>query len=135
MPFKLRQVQNQSQKLILSPQMQQAIHMLQIPLMELTQLAQQEMAANPLLEEEIEQEDPQAEAEAAESQADQEFQEEFEKLAQLDDEWREYFRQTTAVRRVSEEEEERRKHFENSITSEETLQEHLEAQFSLNDLS
>ena len=43
MPFRLRQVQNQSQKLILSPQMQQAIHMLQIPLMELAQLAQQEM--------------------------------------------------------------------------------------------
>ncbi len=109
--------------------------MLQIPLMELTQLAQQEMAANPLLEEDIEQEDTQAEEEAADTQADQEFQEEFEKLSELDDEWREYFRQTNAVRRVSEEEEDRRKHFEDSITSEETLQEHLEAQFSLHDLS
>ena len=135
MPFRLKQVQNQSQKLILSPQMQQAIHMLQIPLMELTQLAQQEMDTNPLLEEEIEQQDPEAESEAAQTEADQEFQEEFDKLAQLDDEWREYFRQTTAVRRVSEEEEERRKYFEDSITSEETLQEHLQAQFGLADLT
>ncbi len=114
--------------------------MLQIPLMELSQLAQQEMSANPLLEEEIEEEEQAKEAEAegetaSETDADQEFQEEFEKLAQLDDEWREYFRQTTAVRRVSEEEEERRKYFEDSITSEETLQEHLESQFALNDLS
>ncbi len=135
MPFRLKQVQNMSQKLILSPQMQQAIHMLQIPLMELTQLAQQEMSANPLLEEDIEQQDPESEDESPDTDADQEFQEEFEKLSQLDDEWREYFRQTTAVRRVSEEDEERRKYFEDSITSEETLQEHLESQFSLNDLS
>ena len=135
MPFKMKQVQSLSQKLILSPQMQQAIHMLQIPLMELTQLAQQEMAMNPLLEEDLEQEESEVAGENTETDADAEFQEEFEKLSQLDDEWREYFRQTTAVRRVSEEEEERRKYFEDSITSGETLQEHLESQFSLHDLS
>ena len=135
MPFRMKQVQSQSQKLILSPQMQQAIHMLQIPLMELSQLAQQEMSQNPLLEEEAEEQEGEREGDTSETDADQEFQEEFEKLALLDDEWREYFKQTTAVRRVSEEEEERRKYMEDSITSEETLQEHLESQFSAHDLS
>ncbi len=139
MPMRMRQVQTQTQKLVLSMQMQQAIHMLQIPLMELAQLAQQEMSMNPLLEEQLDQEAQEAEerdeTDAAETDADQEFQEEFEKLSQLDDEWREYFKQTTAVRRVSQEEEERRKYLEDSITSEETLQEHLESQFALHSLT
>lgn len=43
--------QNQSQKLVLSPQMRQYLRLLQIPAMELEQAIQQELTENPVLEE------------------------------------------------------------------------------------
>jgi len=55
MPLEMRLVQKQTQKLILSPQMQQAIYLLQLPLMELKSLVEQEMVENPVLEETREQ--------------------------------------------------------------------------------
>ena len=51
MAIRLEQVQKLQQKLILSPQMQQAIQLLQLPLTELRQTAAQEVMKNPLLEE------------------------------------------------------------------------------------
>lgn len=47
--------QRLSQRLMMSPQMQQALHCLQVPVMELSQLIDQEMEVNPLLE--LEEED------------------------------------------------------------------------------
>ena len=55
----------------------------------------------------------------------QEFKEEFEVLAKLDDEWREYFSQTNTVRSRSPEQEEQRQHFFDSIVQQESLQQHL----------
>jgi len=46
------QVQTLSQNQTLSPQMQQSLHVLQAPIMELRQLVAQELAINPVLEEE-----------------------------------------------------------------------------------
>lgn len=46
----IRQEMKQQQKLILSPQMQQALHLLQLPIQDLTQLLEEELALNPLLE-------------------------------------------------------------------------------------
>lgn len=50
--YDLEQSQNlkQIQRLILTPQMQQALHLLQLPILELSQIIYQEMENNPLLE-------------------------------------------------------------------------------------
>jgi len=137
MAYRLEQIQKQMQKLILSPQMQQAIHLLQIPLAELQMAAQQEMNTNPLLEEDIETTADQEDYLKTPEELDEEqgFKEEFDKLAELDDEWKEYFKQTFSVKRHSEDDEEKRRYLENSITKEETLQEHLLKQLSLHDLT
>ena len=50
MAMRFEQVQRQTQKLIISPQMQQAIKLLLLPLPLLQQTIQQEMAQNPVLE-------------------------------------------------------------------------------------
>src|SRR5688500_12696341 len=50
MAFSLNQVQKQTQKLIMTPQMQQSIQLLQMSAQELEQLATQEMVENPFLE-------------------------------------------------------------------------------------
>ncbi len=50
MALSLQQVQKQTQKLIMTPQMQQSIQLLQMTTMELEQLATQEMMENPFLE-------------------------------------------------------------------------------------
>ncbi len=183
MAIRLEQVQKLQQKLILSPQMQQAIQLLQLPLTELRQTAAEEIAKNPLLEEipdtEIETgtsgeiqitdvekatakqagegHDPSdaehdndlsdASAEFAEDvRPDQkgsredsentlnEFKDEFTKLTELDDEWREYFRQTASFRKQTSEDEEKQRFFESSITTEETLEDHLKDQLSLLDM-
>src|SRR5688572_24713679 len=50
MALSLNQVQKQTQKLIMTPQMQQSIQLLQMSAQELEQLATQEMVENPFLE-------------------------------------------------------------------------------------
>jgi RNA polymerase sigma-54 factor len=50
MALSLHQVQKQTQRLIMTPQMQQSIQLLQMSAMELEQLATQEMMENPFLE-------------------------------------------------------------------------------------
>lgn len=116
----------QSQKMdlqhALAPQLQQSLAILQAPVLELRTLVQQELEANPVLEEE----EPAAESE--EQAGDDSFDEEFEELARLDDEWREYMAQTSAYTTRSEEDEERRQHFFESQVGAETLQQHLLAQ-------
>jgi RNA polymerase sigma-54 factor len=50
MPLSLNQVLKQTQKLVMTPQMQQSIQLLQLNSMELEQLTRQEMMENPFLE-------------------------------------------------------------------------------------
>jgi len=112
---------------ILAPQLQQSLQILQAPALELRNLVQQEIEINPVLEEvapEKEQTD--------ETEAPDDFEREFEQLARLDDEWREYMAQTNAYSSRSQEDEERRQHFFDSITNPTTLQQHLVEQLRLN---
>ena len=51
MAFEQRLVQKQTQKLILSPQIKQYIKLLPLPLLELQNSIEQELAENPALEE------------------------------------------------------------------------------------
>ncbi len=127
----MHQSQNLSLQQVLAPQLQQSLLILQAPLLELRNLVQQEMETNPVLEElatEIgsdEGEDPKN-TEAA----DQEFKEEFDQLAKLDDEWRDYMAQSNSYSGRSQDDEEKRQFFLDSIATQETLQQHLMGQLN-----
>lgn len=135
MPQRFEMLQKQTQKLILSPQMQQAIYMLQMPLMELQALVQQEITLNPVLEaeEKLTAEAPSAEVETpkAEHENELEFKEEFDNLTKLDDEWKDYFSQSGSFRKFTQQDEEKRKFMLDSVTTEQSLQDHLLWQLGL----
>ena len=126
--------QRLTQSLVLAPQLQQSLALLQAPTLELKALVEQELQQNPVLEEapateaELSEKDnsdsEQAEAaDPTEPPADlnfdptvekpsnepvDDFQAEFERLVQLDQEWRDHFAQTNIPSRASAEDEERR---------------------------
>ncbi len=89
-------------------------------MLELRTLIQQELEANPILEEEVVEKAPEEK-----TQEEDGFEEEFNELAKLDEEWRDYMAQTNSYSSRSEEEEERRQHFFDSLVNPETLQQHL----------
>ena len=134
------QVQKPIITIMMSPQMQQAIQLLQLPILELSQQIEQELAQNPVIEEinkeesdeelGIQQQEPEAESKDEKTE-ELKFQEEFDVLAKIDDEWRDYFQQSSSFYKHTQEDEERRQFLENSITNEESLQEHLERQMKL----
>ena len=116
----LSQTQSLSQQQVLAPQLQQSLQILQAPMLELRNLIQQEIQTNPTLEDDSNEptiEDKQQERE--------EFQEEFDRLAKLDEEWRDYMSQSASYSGRSSEDEERRQFFFDSLVKEETLQQHL----------
>lgn len=134
----LHQVQRLSLTQILAPQLQQSLHLLQVPTLELQSLVQEELQQNPLLEE-VSKDEPRIEAEptgeegsvsSADSKEEADFQKEFETLSKLDDEWREYFSQTSSFRQRSPEQEEQRQHFFDAIVQQKSLQQHLLEQLS-----
>lgn len=105
----------------LSPQMQQSLHVLQAPLMELRQLVAAEMQANPVLEEESPGTQDKDEAPT-------------EKTSALEDEWNEYYIQRASAETWTNEALERRQHFLDSQTRMPTLQQHLVDQLGGADL-
>jgi RNA polymerase sigma-54 factor len=148
---------------VLAPQLQQSLALLQAPTLELQALVQQEMEQNPVLEEapvtEGEQEKPERDGEAespaaaadpAEPPADtqfdptsekdskdpvDDFQAEFERLTQLDQDWRDHYAATNAPLRSTEEDEEKREFMFNSIVQGTSLQENLLEQVRLSELN
>jgi RNA polymerase sigma-54 factor len=147
----LQLAQRLTQSLVLSPQMQQSLALLQAPTLELKALVEQEMQQNPVLEEAPTPEADQAEkaksedgetmdaADPAEPPADvtfendgektaepaDDFMAEFEKLAALDQEWRDHFAATNIPMRQSAEDEEKRQFMFDSIVAVTSLQETL----------
>src|SRR6266511_3065861 len=87
--------QNLALQQVLSPQLQQSLLILQTPLLELRNLVQQEMETNPVLEE-LPDEPGVDERNEVEPSADDNFKNEFEKLASLDEEWRDYMAQSAS---------------------------------------
>src|SRR5215475_2869719 len=156
--------QRLTQSLVLAPQLQQSLALLQAPTLELKALVEQELQQNPVLEEapvtEMEQQTkepsdsdgPSAEAAAdpaeppadvtfdpatekpAEGPAD-DFEAEFEKLVQLDQEWRDHFAQTNIPMRLSAEDEEKRQFMFDSLVAGTSLQEILLEQMRESHLS
>lgn len=147
---------------VLAPQLQQSLALLQAPMLELKALVEQEIQQNPLLEETAAPETAQDESgsgreeapspgdpsDPAEPPADvtfdpatekpsetvDDFQAEFERLAQVDQDWRDSFSQSNAPMRASEEEEERRQYMFDSLVASISLQEQLIEQVRLSDL-
>jgi RNA polymerase sigma-54 factor len=123
--------QNLSQQQRLSPQLQQSLNILQAPVAELRQMIGQELAQNPVLEVEnhevsLEEERPEAELE------DADFANEFDKLSQMEEEWRTWQQQSNASHgpRTSAEEE-RRQFLFDSLAAPVTLQDHLMQQLAM----
>jgi len=133
-----------TQSLVLAPQLQQSLALLQAPTLELKALVEQELQQNPVLEEmeapetdvsdkaerdadEVaeapETAEPVADAEfdavtgKAEEAPPDDFQQEFDKLVQLDQEWRDHFSQTNIPMRQSAEEEEKRQFMFDSLAA------------------
>src|SRR6266436_8734608 len=125
----MHQSQNFALQQVLAPQLQQSLLILQTPLLELHNLVQQEMETNPVLEELPSELSPE-ERNGAESSADDNFKEEFEKLATLDEEWRDYMAQSGSYSGRSQEAKDKRQFFFDSIATQETLQQNLIGQLN-----
>jgi len=125
----MHQSQNFALQQVLAPQLQQSLLILQTPLLELRNLVQQEMETNPVLEELSNELSPE-ERNGAESSADDNFKEEFEKLATLDEEWRDYMAQSSSYGGRSQEAKDKRQFFFDSIATQETLQQNLIGQLN-----
>jgi RNA polymerase sigma-54 factor len=123
---------------VLSPQLQQSLLVLQTPLLELRNLVQQEMETNPVLEELPDEPGSDAQSEG-ELSVDDNFKSEFEKLASLDEEWRDYMAQSASSGgdsfRRSREAKDKRQFFFDSIAVQETLQQNLLGQLKQNVLN
>lgn len=144
---------------VLAPQLQQSLALLQAPTLELKAMIEQELQMNPVLEElpveEMNQDgerngETTADLDPAEPPADtqydpatekpsndpvDDFQAEFEKLVQMDQEWRDHFSQTNMANRPSQDDEERRQFMFDSIVAETSLQEHLLEQTRMSELT
>ncbi len=130
--------QQQTMQQTLAPQLRQALEYLQVPMLELRTLIQQELEQNPTLEElpmdmeplEIEPGSP----EPDERMEDLDVEEQIEALANLDQDWGDYYRKNHTLQPHSTEEDERRRFFMDSLSEGETLEEHLKNQLALSSL-
>ncbi|MFZ0917648.1 MAG: RNA polymerase factor sigma-54 [Candidatus Udaeobacter sp.] len=134
----MQQTQSLALQQVLSPQLQQSLLILQTPLLELRNLVQQEMETNPVLEE-LPEEVRTDEPGEAEPSADDKFDNEFQKLASLDEEWRDYMAQSASYSsdgsRSSREAQEKRQFLFDSIPVQDTLQQNLIGQLNQSVLS
>src|SRR5205809_5647154 len=134
----MQQTQNFSLQQVLSPQLQHSLLILQTPLLELRNRVQQEMETNPVIEE-LPEEVRTDERGDAEPSAEDNFDNEFQKLASLDEEWRDYMAQSASYSfdgsRNSREAQDKRQFLFDSIPVQETLQQNLVGQLNQSVLS
>jgi RNA polymerase sigma-54 factor len=165
MALGLQLSQRLSQSMVLAPQLQQSLALLQAPTLELKALIEQELEQNPVLEEVAAPElelpekpaedfadttdatatpDPAERADDLPANSDSEknsdvigddFQAEFDKLVQMDQEWRDNVAQTNAPIRQSTEDEEKRQFMFDSLTAGTSLAEFLMEQVRESDLN
>ena len=119
----------QTQRLIMSPQMQQAIHLLQMPVLELAAVLDEELQQNPVIEFIDEKEDDNAEEpEEIDQLPEKELsfnENDFEILKKLDDEYRDHFSESYAPSFRTNDEEKLKAFQESSIKEEASLFEYL----------
>lgn len=122
--------QKQTQHLMMSPKMQQAIHLLELPILELTQAIEQELEKNPLLEYETDddaedsvEEKPEPETPEKEVEFDER---QFELLRQLDDEFRDHLAESGPYNpKLTSDEIKLRTYLESNLLAEPSLYDHL----------
>ena len=143
--------QKMSLNQVLAPQLQQSLNLLQAPMLELKAMIDQELQANPVLEEQAAldmdareqgetdeaeeakvdlaeppsdtQYDPTDESNAGEPVDD--FQKEINQLLELDQDWRDHFSSTNLPSRNSRDEDEKRQFMLDSVTTAQSLQDFL----------
>ena len=147
---------------VLAPQLQQSLQLLQAPTLELKALVEQELQQNPVLEEvaieDVEQKEKNDQGDTTLTQAPDlaeppadvtydpasekpsndpvdDFQAEFERLTQLDQEWRDHFAQTNLPMRQSAEDEEKRQFMFDSLVAGTSLQENLMEQVRMSEIT
>jgi RNA polymerase sigma-54 factor len=130
--------QQQQLQMVLAPQLRQSLEMLQLPILELRAMIQQEIEQNPTIELTAP-EAPTVEIEPGSGNVDDskemEFEKEFEVLARLDDEWRDYFYQNLQNQPYTADRAEKRQFMFDSLPQRESLQQHLLQQLTLTELS
>ena len=152
--------QKMSLNQVLAPQLQQSLNLLQAPMLELQAMIDQELQANPVLEEQAAldmdarergetdeaeeakgdlaeppsdtQYDPTDESNAGEPVDD--FQKEINQLLELDQDWRDHFSSTNLPSRNSRDEDEKRQFMLDSVTTTQSLQDAMLEQARLSDL-
>lgn len=130
--------QEQRMQMILAPHLRQSLELLQAPILELRNIIEKELQQNPTLEEvpkdELKIKDMES-SDLPNIEKELNIDKDYEILAQLDDEWREYFFQNFEKEPYTSEDEEKHEYIIQSITPPETLQDHLLKQLHLTDLS
>ena len=120
------------QKLVMTPQLQQAIKLLQLSRLELTDVIRSEMQENPTLEEFSEgaaPEEQKGDQEAKEPEGPEELKGEGDGIQEMD--WAQYLESySTPTTRVTYEDEDRQS-FESTLTKQRSLIDHLEWQLRL----
>jgi len=126
------------QKMKLSPQIIQSIEILQLPLLALIEQVQQELVDNPVLEEVVEEKKEEDTKEAdgtAQESGDDVKSDEFDKLGEIADDWRDYYSQTIVRRNnLSEERDQKQEALENTAAKPVSLHDYLMGQLSLIDV-
>ena len=137
-----QQVQKQSQSLVLAPQLRNSLKILQAPAVELRTSILEELQANPLLEElaidSISVEEHREEPNANELEQDEELDfnaDDFSAIERMSEDMREHYALENTGQSHTSEDEERREHFMNSLTTSTSLQQHLIEQAELTDCS
>ena len=153
--------QRQTQSLVLAPQLRQSLKILQVAALELRTVIQEELQANPTLEElpmdgesldrtTDEHESPESAEDRAELDSDSaspaptddspvkgdemDFTKEFEILGKIDEDWRDHMASAGGAQPYTSEDAERRQHFFDSLVATTSLQEHLMQQADLSDI-
>ena len=134
--------QRQTQQLVLAPQMRQSLKILQVAALDLRATVQEELQSNPTLEE-MPMDDVSLEKAAGtgsdnpapdrDQREEMDFSKDFQVLEKIGQDWRDHMSDTGGVRQNTGEDDERRQHFFDSLTSETSLQEHLMQQAELTD--
>lgn len=135
-----QQLQKQTQTLVLAPQLRNSLKILQAPAVELRTSILEELQANPLLEEmpfdSISVEEQRDDNSNSELDQDRELEfdvSDYSVLDRMSEDMREQFSQENSGQSYTTEDEERREHFMNSLTTSVSLQQHLIEQAELSD--
>lgn len=148
--------QRQTQSLVLAPQLRQSLKILQVAALDLRSVIQEELQANPTLEElpmdgesvdkpvdsdtgtqdgsSNESDDATPVADDGPNRDEMDFSKQFEILGKIDEDWRDHFANAGGAQPYTSEDAEKRQHFFDSLVNETSLQEHLMEQVVLNDL-